>query len=338
MSATKRFSQTPPDKANELFNKLLATSDNAVKTRERLLADLKEELTLLASLQEEHLFPVLRRHGMQDLVREATNDNEATGALMTELERMPKNTSEFLDQVSELRRIFQQHIRDDRKELLPAVLKVLSDEEAEAVADKVEEEMANFEETKRAEARQAREQTEMVQQVTSDLAETLRAGMEGWQTLTRTMQEAMENSFGTMSELTRRSTRQAWPSLDLSDGDTQGLTKEAAHNLRAAAQSGTALARGFQDISREAFELSQRRWQRNLEGLNALARCRSLPDLVAVQSSLIRDNLEQTVENSRRMAELTLQMADEASRTVTVQAEKTTVQVERAAQRSSRAA
>ena len=31
---------------------------------QRLLADLKEELTLLASLQEEHLFPVLRRHGM----------------------------------------------------------------------------------------------------------------------------------------------------------------------------------------------------------------------------------------------------------------------------------
>jgi hypothetical protein len=38
------------------------------------------------------------------------------------------------------------------------------------------------------------------------------------------------------------------------------------------------------------------------------------------------------------MAELTLQMADEASRTVTVQAEKTTVQMERTAQRSSRAA
>lgn len=51
MPANRRFSQTPPDKANELFEKLLATSDNAVKTRERLLADLKEELELLANLQ-----------------------------------------------------------------------------------------------------------------------------------------------------------------------------------------------------------------------------------------------------------------------------------------------
>jgi len=115
MTATRRYSQAPPNKANELFDKLLATSDNAVKTRERLLADLKQELELLASLQEEHLFPVLARHSMQELVREATIDNQQTAALLGELERMPKNSSEFLSRVTELRRAFQQHIRDDRK-------------------------------------------------------------------------------------------------------------------------------------------------------------------------------------------------------------------------------
>ena len=146
-----RFGQTPPDKANELFEKLLATSDTAVKTRERLFADLKDELELLATLQEEHLFPVLRRHGMHDLVHEATTDNEETAALLAELEHMPKNNAEFLGKVAELRRVFQQHIRDDKKELLPAVLKVLSDEEAKAVVETVEDDMANIEETKRAE-------------------------------------------------------------------------------------------------------------------------------------------------------------------------------------------
>jgi len=122
MTTNRRFSQAPPDKANELFDRLLATSDNAVKTRERLFADLKEELELLATFQEEHLFPVLARHGMQDLVREATTGNEETSALLAELERMPKNNAEFISKVTELRRAFQQHIRDDRKELLPAVL------------------------------------------------------------------------------------------------------------------------------------------------------------------------------------------------------------------------
>src|SRR5918997_1919161 len=247
MSATSRFSQAPPDKANELFDKLLATSDNAVKTRERLLAELREELELLASLQEEHLFPVLTRHGMQDLVREATNDNQETTALLAELERTPKNNAEFIHKVTELRRAFQRHIRDDRNELLPAVLKVLSDEEANAIAETVEDEMANMDEAKRAEARRSREQVEAVQRVTEDVADTLRAGVESAQTMAQAMQEAAATSFSAFSELARRSTGQTLVSRP--EGDVSGLSEEAAHNLRAVAQSSSVLTRGLQEVS-----------------------------------------------------------------------------------------
>jgi len=326
-----RFSQTPPDRANELFEKLLATSDQAIKTRERLFADLKEELELLASLQEEHLFPVLRRHGMQDLLREASSDNEETAALLGELERMPKNSAEFINKVTELRRVFQQHIRDDRKELLPAVLKVLSDEEANAIAETVEDEMANIDETKRAEARRSREQGETVQRVTEDVADTLRAGVESAQTVVQAMQEAVQTSFGAFSDLTRRSTGQSIPTADRTNAVALRLSEEAAHNLRAVAQSSTALAHGLQEVSREVVDRSQKRLQRNLDGLQALARCRSVTDFIEAQTALLRDNLEQTVENSRRLAELTIQITEEATRTVTVQADKTAERVRRAA-------
>jgi phasin family protein len=288
---TRTFSQTPPDKANELFEKLLATSDNAAKTRERLLSDLKEELDLLANLQEQYLFPVLNKHGMQDLVQEAIQDNQETSALLAELDGMPKNNGEFLSKVTELRKVFQQHIRDDKKELLPAVLKVLSDEEAEAVAEQVQDEMASVEEAKQAEAKRAREQVKIVQRVAEDVTNTVQAGAEGAQTMARTMQGAVQTSLSTASEL----------------------------------------ARGVQDVSREWFELSQKRLQTNLDGLSSLARCRSVPDIIAVQTSLIRDNLEQTLDNSRRMVDLTRQLANEASRIVTVQAEKSLQRVSRVA-------
>ena len=288
---TRTFSQTPPDKANELFEKLLATSDNAAKTRERLLSDLTEELDLLANLQEQHLFPVLNKHGLQDLVQEAIQDNQETTALLAELDRTPKNNGEFLKKVTELRKVFQQHIRDDKKELLPAVLKVLSDEEVEAVAEQVQDEMASVEEAKRAEAKRAREQIEIVQQVTDDVTNTVQAGAEGAQVMARTMQEAVQTGLSTASEL----------------------------------------ARGVQDVSREWFELSQKRLLKNLDGLSSLAQCRSVPDFMAVQTSLIRDNLEQTLDNSRRMAELTRQLADEASRIVTAHSEKSLQRVSRAA-------
>jgi len=288
---TRTFSQTPPDKANELFEKLLATSDNAAKTRERLLSDLTEELDLLANLQEQHLFPVLNKHGLQDLVQEAIQDNQETSALLAELDGTPKNNGEFLKKVTELRKVFQQHIRDDKKELLPAVLKVLSDEEAEAVAEQVQDEMASVEEAKRAEAKHVREQVEIVQRVTDDVTNTVQAGAEGAQVMARTMQEAVQTGLSTASEL----------------------------------------ARGVQDVSREWFELSQKRLLKNLDGLSSLAQCRSVPDFMAVQTALIRDNLEQTLDNSRRMAELTRQLADEASRIVTAPSEKSLQRVSRAA-------
>ncbi len=149
----RHFSQTPPDRANELFDKLLATSEGAAKTRERLFAELKDELELLATLQEQHLFPILQRHGMEDLLRAAASDNEETASLLGELERMPKNSGEFLGKVAELRKAFQRHIRDDRKELLPAVLKVLSEEEAQAVVEQVEDELASLTDAKPVETR-----------------------------------------------------------------------------------------------------------------------------------------------------------------------------------------
>jgi hypothetical protein len=328
---TRTFSQTPPDKANELFEKLLATSDNAAKTRERLLSDLKEELDLLANLQEQYLFPVLSKHGMQDLVQEATQDNQETSALLAQLDGMPKNNGEFLSKVAELKKVFQQHIRDDKKELLPAVLKVLSDEEAEAVADQVQDEMASVGEAKRAETKRAREQVESVQRVAEDRTDTVRAGAEGAQTMARTMQEAVQTSLSTASELARLSTDRAMQLFRPRTGDAQSLGDETSQNLQAVAQAGTVLARGVQDVSREWFELSQKRLQMNLEGLSSLAQCRSVQDFMAIQTSLIRDNLEQTLDTSRRMAELTQQLAEEATRTVTVQAEKSLQRVSRAA-------
>jgi hypothetical protein len=264
MMTTRHFSQTPPDKANELFDKLLATSDSAAKTRERLFADLRDELQLLATLQEQHLFPILQRHAMQDLLNAAVSDNAETGTLLDELERMPKNSGEFLGKVAELRTAFQRHIRDDKKELLPAVLKVLSDEEAQAVVERVEDEMANFEEMKRAEATPP-EPVQVLQKAPEGVADMMRAGTE----------------------------------------------------------SAQAVAVGVQDLSREFFQMSQRRMQMNLDAFSKLAQCRSVQDAAKIQMSLIQENLEQTLSNGFRLADLAVRLAEKTTWNATRQAGKT---------------
>ena len=157
MTTNRTIGQTPPDRANELFSQLLETTNDAVELREELFADLRQELELLADLHEQHLFPVLEQNpDTADLVRDARDDNRQTKALLIELESTPKDNDAFLAKVAELRRVFQQHIRNDKDELLPVVLKVLSEDEVDAVVEKVEEEIAETRQAAAAEQRRTR--------------------------------------------------------------------------------------------------------------------------------------------------------------------------------------
>src|SRR5688500_13884688 len=168
-----------PAKANELFAKLAETGDRAVKTRERLFSELKAELELLAGLEGTHLFPVLRkRPGTKALVADALAgnrpgralrpehepppkhgrafpgtlaDTERARALLAELEPTPKEGQDFPGKLAELRQVFQQHVRDEKRELLPAVAEALSAEEAQAVAERIAAGKADAEEAQREE-------------------------------------------------------------------------------------------------------------------------------------------------------------------------------------------
>jgi len=165
MTTIKQLIQTSPAKAIELFAKLADTSERAVKTRERLFAELKDELEFLAGLEEQHLFPILRKHKeAKDLVAEAVNSNRQTRKLLAELEQIPKESEEFASKVAELRKAFQQHVRNEKNELLPVILKALSDEEAQVVVETIERtiesEKAEIEDAKRAEAEQRRAEEE----------------------------------------------------------------------------------------------------------------------------------------------------------------------------------
>jgi hypothetical protein len=359
MTTIRQLIQTSPARANELFAKLVDTSENAVKTREKLFAELKEELELLASLEEQHLFPVLRKHkDLKDLVREALNDNKATRKLLTELDHTPKESEEFATRVTELRRVFQQHVRDDKKEFLPAVLKALSDEEADAVVERIEAGKAEIEEAKRAEAeerraevrrerekaeaeqarieaaeraeaeerrataRREREEAKRVQQAAETVVNTAWAAPRTAQQAATAAQEVVRSGVSTGAEVAQHMTDQLAEVSGAARQRTQQLTERATQNLQAVTQSSAILARGIQEASGECLKMVQERMQKNLDGVNALVRCRSLPEFLEVQSSLFRDNLELTLTNSRRIAELSARVAETAARTAKAEADR----------------
>jgi hypothetical protein len=322
MTTIRQLMQTSPAKANELLAKLVDTSATAVKTRERLFAELKTELEFLARLEEQHLFPVLKRHReTKKLAIEALSDNRETRKLLAELERTPKDSEDFAAKVADLRKAFQQHVRDEKNELLPAILKALSDEEAEAVVEKIEDKKAEIQaarraetEERRAETRREREEVEAAEQAAENVANAVRAGADGVQAIARTTQDAVQNGVGTAVDVAQRSMGQLMEVFGLAGQRNGKLAGQVTTPVQAMTESTTLLFRGLQDVSREWLEMSRNMFQTNMEGLNAMARCRSIQDFVAVQSSLIRDNLELTMENGRRLAELSVGVANKAGR------------------------
>ena len=95
------------------------------------------------------------------------------------------------------------------------------------------------------------------------------------------------------------------------DGSRDAAQKSTA-NMEAIAGSTAVVAEGIQNMSREWMEFMQMRMQHNLERLNALANCRTAQEFAAVQSELIKDNLEGILQSARRTSEISTRMADDA--------------------------
>ena len=110
--------------------------------------------------------------------------------------------------------------------------------------------------------------------------------------------------------------------LGFSGPKAEELARQSSHNIEAVSQASTVLMRGFQHVSHEVFELAQERLKNNAEALTRIAQCRSVQDFVAVQSELVRDNLQQFVDATRRVAEVSLRSAEEATKTIEAEERK----------------
>src|ERR1700761_734418 len=138
--------QAGPTKANDLFSRLAETSIGAVKTRERLFAELKSELEQHAMLEEQHLFPVLERSDeTRQLVEEATKDNTHLRELLSQLSAIPKNDEAFGARLLELQLAFKLHAMDEKRDILPAVQHALSEKQVHEVTQSFEDGVADAE-------------------------------------------------------------------------------------------------------------------------------------------------------------------------------------------------
>jgi len=141
--------------------------------------------------------------------------------------------------------------------------------------------------------------------------------------------DTMESGLNSTVLNFRRAADQFTQVLGLAGPQAEELAERSSQNIEALSQASNILVKGAQEFSREWFELVQDHMRKNIDAMNRLASCHSLQDFVTVQSDIARDWLSHTVESSRRLAEVSLRVADEAARIVQSQAGRDAGQMER---------
>jgi hypothetical protein len=168
-------------------------------------------------------------------------------------------------------------------------------------------------------------------EVTNAGEQTARAGADIARRGAETARDSLQSGLDTTTETFQRINNQFTRALGLSGHDSEALTRQASENLGALAETSTVLARGMQEVSHEWLRLSQHGLQKNIEGLTQLARCRSMQDLVAVQSELMRDNWQYMIDVSRQIAERSIEIANEATQKIGSETQQTAERTRRAA-------
>jgi phasin family protein len=158
-----------------------------------------------------------------------------------------------------------------------------------------------------------------------------RAGADVARRSTETARDALQASLNTAAQSFRRMTDQFTQVLGFSGPQAEELARRSSENVQAVTQASTVLARGTQEVSQEVFGLVQDRLAKNIDAVSRIAGVRSVQALVTAQSDLMRDNLQLVIDTNRRIAELSVRIADEAAEAIQAQENQNANQARRAA-------
>ena len=176
----------------------------------------------------------------------------------------------------------------------------------------------NIEDTARHASERATEQTTRMGQVAAEAGdEAARVGAQLLQQNAETVQNAWRFGLDMATKVMGRSTEELGRTLGFSGSEAQQAqqaTERSARNTETILYSSTAATRLLSGMSQEYFEFVRQQMEKSMERMNELWRCRTPQDLAAVQSDLLRETVGSVLQSSRKMADMSLKVADDATK------------------------
>ena len=166
-----------------------------------------------------------------------------------------------------------------------------------------------------ANARRTAEQARRSGRAAADVtAEALRAGAGLFQRNGETLQHAWESGTWMINQFTNQSMKQFANAFGIPTERAGDAVEQSTRHVESIAQSGTIVVAGIQTLCHEMMDLARRRVELSVQGIDALTQCRTPQDVVQAQTTFIRDSLQDMMHSTRRLAETSMQMADDAVR------------------------
>jgi hemerythrin superfamily protein len=122
-----------------ILEKLDATTERGIKTREELFGQLKSELDLHAHIEETILYPALEEADeTREITLEAYEEHRLVKQLLGELESMDKSEEQWTARFTVLKENIEHHVEEEEGEMFKKARKVLSEAEAEDLGARLE--------------------------------------------------------------------------------------------------------------------------------------------------------------------------------------------------------
>ena len=127
------------EKVAGILEKLDATTERGVKTREELFTQLKTELDLHTEIEETIFYPALAEHDeTRDITLEGIEEHGIVKELLAELETMSKDDEVWTAKMTVLKENIEHHVEEEEGEMFSKARKALTEEEIESLGTRME--------------------------------------------------------------------------------------------------------------------------------------------------------------------------------------------------------
>jgi hemerythrin superfamily protein len=128
----------------ELFEQIGDAKKASIK--EDLFSEIADKLAIHAAIEEHVFYPSVKAKRTEDILLESLEEHLAIKRVLADLMQIDGEDATFDAKIKVLREEVEHHVGEEEGDLFPKVVKLLSEDELEAIGDQMEAEQEDLEE------------------------------------------------------------------------------------------------------------------------------------------------------------------------------------------------